>query len=189
MSNSIARIDLGGIKSKGKTAIVDSKYIFEISKHNWTYTEYGDHARGPIKQRISTTIIMDSTGKRNGKDLKVLVMELEGHKIERGKHFIKHLNGDALDNRAENLDFTTRSEIRFAGRIQKNNSSGYRGVSWNKKLKKWIASIHVYGWDGINRQKYLGSYYSEINAARAYNRELAKIDYIDEEEKHYNIIH
>ncbi|HIG0358913.1 TPA: hypothetical protein ACX96Z_000476 [Clostridium sporogenes] len=46
----------------------------------------------------------------------------------------------------------------------KNNTSGYKGVSWNKKTNKWISRIQLAG-EGI----YLGQYYKlddAINARR-----------------------
>ncbi len=50
-----------------------------------------------------------------------------------------------------------------------NNSSGFKGVSWFKAVKKWRAQIQykkiVY---------YLGSYEKRIDAARAYNEAAIK---------------
>lgn len=46
-----------------------------------------------------------------------------------------------------------------------NNSSKYKGVSWNKKRKKWHVSIYIDG-----KTKYLGSYADEDEAGRVYNK-------------------
>ena len=50
----------------------------------------------------------------------------------------------------------------FAMSFKKPSSSKYCGVSYNKKLKKWSAYIHI-----NNNQKYLGVFESEIEAFKA----------------------
>ena len=49
--------------------------------------------------------------------------------------------------------------------IRSNNNSGFRGVSWNKKLNKWIAQISV-----NNKRIWLGIYPTALEAAEAYER-------------------
>ena len=49
--------------------------------------------------------------------------------------------------------------------IRSNNNSGFRGVSWNKKLNKWIAQISV-----NNKRIWLGIYPTALEAAKAYER-------------------
>lgn len=49
-------------------------------------------------------------------------------------------------------------------------SSRYRGVCWNKKNKRWQAAINSSG-----RYLYLGSYVSEEDAARAFDRAAIRI--------------
>ena len=71
--------------------------------------------------------------------------------------------GSGLDNRRTNLrnvDHATNCRNR---RLQKNNTSGYRGVTWNKDARKWQAEIKV---DGKNH--YLGKYSTPQAASAAY---------------------
>lgn len=49
--------------------------------------------------------------------------------------------------------------------IQKNNTSGYRGVSWEKRSQKWLSQIVSNG-----KIKYLGRYNDPWEAAKAYNQ-------------------
>ena len=51
---------------------------------------------------------------------------------------------------------------------QKNKSSRYKGVSWNKQNKRWHACITLFG-----QTKYLGYFRDEVEAAQAYD-EAAK---------------
>ena len=49
--------------------------------------------------------------------------------------------------------------------IQSNNTSGYRGVYWNKKLSKWRVQITV-----DNKQIHLGLFQTALEAGKAYER-------------------
>lgn len=95
---------------------------------------------------------------------------------------VDHINLDTLDNRRSNLRVATRSQNAANRRRQSNNSSGYKGVSWNKERKKWHAYICV-GRKHIT----LGRFNSIVQAARAYNDaaltffgEYAKLNVIKE---------
>lgn len=56
---------------------------------------------------------------------------------------LDHVNGNLLDNRLENLrEATQTTNLRNAG-INARNSSGYTGVSWDKRRHKWQAYITV----------------------------------------------
>jgi hypothetical protein len=54
---------------------------------------------------------------------------------------IDHINGEKLDNRIENLRAATVGQNQHNRKTNANNTSGYKGVSWNKAQKKWTARI------------------------------------------------
>ena len=85
---------------------------------------------------------------------------------------VDHINGDTLDNRKANLRAATRSQNQMNKRKYGNFSSNFKGVSWNKRTKKWVAYIK------LNRKKtHLGYFRDEMKAAQAYDtaaRELFK---------------
>lgn len=54
-----------------------------------------------------------------------------------------HINRDRLDNRKVNLRTATRTENAINRGKNKNNTSGFKGVSWNKGNNKWLAHIKV----------------------------------------------
>ena len=54
---------------------------------------------------------------------------------------IDHINQTKADNRIENLRLATPSQNRSNVTKYKNNTSGFKGVSWNKRDKKWQAFI------------------------------------------------
>lgn len=56
---------------------------------------------------------------------------------------IDHINGVSDDNRIANLREATNSEnCRNKGKMP-NNTSGFKGVYWNKNTRKWLAGIRV----------------------------------------------
>jgi len=84
---------------------------------------------------------------------------------------VDHINGNTLDNRKRNLRLVDYRINSFNS--VKNNpfaTSKYKGVSWNKKVKKWRAFIFI-----NNKQKYLGAFHSEIEAAKAYNEAARQV--------------
>ena len=54
---------------------------------------------------------------------------------------LDHINGDTADNRIENLRAATYESNNCNARLSKRNTSGYKGVSWNSKVKKWMGTV------------------------------------------------
>ena len=57
------------------------------------------------------------------------------------ENFIDHINHIRHDNRWTNLRDATSSQNQANQVNPKNNTSGYKGVSWHKSTKKWLAKI------------------------------------------------
>ena len=65
-----------------------------------------------------------------------------------------------------NCEWVTRQvQNRNKRIIQTNNTSGFRGVNYNKKNKKWIARISI-----DNKRIYLGTFDTAIEAAKTYDK-------------------
>lgn len=77
---------------------------------------------------------------------------------------VDHVNGDTRDNRRENLRVASSTENGGNAVLYKNNSSGYKGVSFNKERMKYTASIQC-----NRKQHYLGAFKTPEEAARAYD--------------------
>lgn len=56
---------------------------------------------------------------------------------------VDHIHGNTLDNRRSELRLATSKQNKFNAKRRKDNTSGFKGVYWNKKEKKWIAQIKV----------------------------------------------
>lgn len=58
---------------------------------------------------------------------------------------IDHINGDGFDNRICNLRVVTDAQNRQNARLNSNNKSGVKGVSFNSSAGKWQAQIRANG--------------------------------------------
>lgn len=76
---------------------------------------------------------------------------------------IDHINRDTGDDRIDNLRDVTQSENKKNCGIYCNNSSGYRGVSFDKSREKWVAHINL----GNGKKKRIGRFNSAEDAAMA----------------------
>jgi len=79
----------------------------------------------------------------NGKLTLVHVIIWEMHKgpVPEGLD-VDHINNTPLDNRIENMQLATRSQNCQKAKRRKDNTSGFKGVSWNVKMNKWQAYIN-----------------------------------------------
>jgi hypothetical protein len=66
---------------------------------------------------------------------------------------LDHINNNRTDNRIENLRLASRAENNQNAVIRKDNTSGVKGVNWNKRDKRWTASIMING-----KRKALGNF-------------------------------
>lgn len=79
--------------------------------------------------------------------------------------YIDHINCNPSDNRLCNLREATISQNGINRPRQSNNTSGYKGVYWNKGISMWMARIYVRG-----KMVYLGVYKEIKEAAKAYKK-------------------
>lgn len=84
---------------------------------------------------------------------------------------VDHVRGGGLINTRGNLRLATPKQNQANREIAKNNTSGYKGVYWNRGTKKWCAQITKGG-----RVTYLGSR-DTAEAAHALYCEAAKEEF------------
>lgn len=81
---------------------------------------------------------------------------------------IDHKNEDKMDNRICNLREATWGENLSNRGPNRNNTSGYKGVSWSKSSNKWAAQLMY-----KRKHIHLGLFLDKHEAARVYNTALA----------------
>lgn len=87
------------------------------------------------------------------------------------KLLIDHINRIKSDNRWLNLREATHSQNKINQSLRPDNTSGFKGVSFNKSTKKWMA------YATLNKKKvYLGLHETAEAAHKAY-LEFSKVNY------------
>jgi len=92
------------------------------------------------------------------------------HAVWGSKVLLDHINRDRLDCRRVNLRLCTLGENNTNKSKQRNNTSGYIGVSWHKRAKKWMAHVKSNGHD-----YYLGLFIDPIVAAKVRDVEATEL--------------
>jgi MoaA/NifB/PqqE/SkfB family radical SAM enzyme len=142
---------------------------FKISMKSWNTRWAGKEALTNITRRNSGQI-----SRLGGR---VLNKNYTAHRIvwliyygEWPKNHIDHINQDPTDNRIKNLRDVTQAENNKNRTLQTNSTTGYSGVRFYKRYRKYCAEI------SINYiKKHLG-YYDTVEEAAAV-RAVASINY------------
>ena len=83
---------------------------------------------------------------------------------------VDHIDGDALNNRRSNLRLATRSENVRNMKTPSHNTSGFKGVRWNTRSRRWQAFIKLNG-----NQIWLGTHMCRTSAVIAYAKASTKL--------------
>lgn len=59
--------------------------------------------------------------------------------------FVDHINGDASNNRIENLRQATKAQNCQNAKTRVDNTSGYKGVHFDKRTNKWVVRVRKNG--------------------------------------------
>lgn len=81
---------------------------------------------------------------------------------------IDHRDMDHANNRWENLRVATRAQNIANSGIRSTNKSGFKGVHWSRRKKRWCAAITIRG-----KEKHLG-YFIELGQAHVAYRRAAE---------------
>lgn len=79
---------------------------------------------------------------------------------------IDHINGDGKDNRIENLRLATLSQNGANSKVPRTNTSGVKGVCWNKREGKWYAQMRA-----LNK-RYAVGYFATLEEAESAVKEF-----------------
>ena len=74
---------------------------------------------------------------------------------------VDHIDGNRANNRIENLRPANSSTNAYNSKLNKNNTSGIKGVAWHKASRKWKASINI-----NKKHLYLGTYDTKEEAKK-----------------------
>lgn len=139
--------------TKGHTALVDDQDYDYLMQWAWHLAagQYAAHDSRNFNKDCGEyvymhTVIADRMGLKDSQD-------------------VDHKDGNGLNNRRSNLR-PSAHRLNLANRgPQHNNTSGFKGVTWDKNRGKWSASIKV-----KQKRINLGRFATKVAAAQAYNR-------------------
>jgi hypothetical protein len=140
--------------TQGQVAIVDNYDVSKIDSRCWFA-----HRKGKKGAFYAGGNSKSVNGKRMTLSMHREVMGADDN-LE-----IDHINHNTLDNRRSNLRIANPIENSYNREMNKNNTTGYKGVGYHKRSEKWMAYIGV-SW----RLKYLGYFTDPADAALAYDK-------------------
>jgi hypothetical protein len=145
------------ITSNGVVILVDEDDLERLSKFRW-FTYKGKTNRTAYAARSDYT-----TGSRRQISMHRYILGASTHEE------VDHINGDGLDNRKQNLRVCSTKENNRNKPRPKNNTTGYKGVSYHARDLVYCAYIRV-----DRKLKHLGSFKTAEDAALAYNKAALK---------------
>lgn len=137
--------------TQNQFSLVDDEDFDFLSKNKWqaARTKRGD------------TFYAGRTFWLKGKKTKIFIHQVVMNPPK--GYVVDHINGNKLDNRKSNLRVCTNSENLKNQGLRSTNTSGYKGVFFLKRERKWRATIKC-----NYKQYYLGEFLDKEEARQAY---------------------
>lgn len=138
---------------------IDTEDLDKIQ--NFAYKFTASKFRTPDDYYALATIylgIKDGIPRYSTVRLSRIVMDCVGNR----RVVVDHRNYDTLDNRKNNLRVSSIDKnVKHRGRLNKNNTSGYRNVTWSESYKKWIVQLQI-----NHKNKILGKFDDKDEAGK-----------------------
>jgi AP2 domain/HNH endonuclease len=134
--------------TKGFIALVDEEDFDLVSQMRWyAHADRRNNVYARSRTHNQTGIYMH----------RLILGAAKGDEVD-------HHNHNGLDNRRSNLRLCSRTQNNGNARLQRHNTSGFKGVSFNKPRNRWQAYINFEG-----KKISLGYFDSPRHAALKYN--------------------
>jgi hypothetical protein len=146
--------------TKGQFAKVDSQDFEYLNQYKW----YVISCRSTKSFRAVRSSLVSEGKQKTTISMSRQIMNCPKDKL------VDHINFDTLDNQRSNLRICTESQNQIHSRKPITNKSGYKGVFWYKRDKKWQVQIK-FNHEAI----YLGYYTNIKKAALVYNQKAIEL--------------
>ena len=150
VDGAVARIAVKSAAQGNHVILVDAADLETVRVHRWLISRSGRTVYAVANVRTP--------------DLRRTQVKM--HKLLTGWPETDHRNLNGLDNRRENLRPASRSLNNANRPLQRNNTSGYKGVTWDRRENRWAVQLQH---GGVNH--HLGYYDDLVTAARSYDAE------------------
>lgn len=144
--------------TRGYEAVIDATDAYLVAGRNWSA------ATTPRRKAVYAVRVEVQEDGRS----KMLLL----HRVISGAaddQHTDHKDGDGLNNRRSNLRTCTQAENNRNMGLRADNTSGFKGVFFNKPTKVWRSEIAVSG-----RRIYLGQFATAELANAAYQKAAAE---------------
>lgn len=149
--------------TKGEFALVDDADFEWLNKFKWCVK---DDKKSGMKYAFRSQYVSKINGKIKNKIFYMhrIILDSKAPRVD-------HENRNGLDNQRHNIRGSTASQNAMNKKKPAHGiTSQYKGVHFRKDSKKYRASIRING-----KLKSLGSFQSELDAARAYDAAAKKM--------------
>lgn len=146
----MAAIHIESRRHGPQIVLVDDEDAPAVTRRRWCVAAGG--GRSPVLYAVANVYV---GGRR---------AQIKMHKLITGWPETDHRNRNGLDNRRSNLRPASRSQNNANRAVQRNNTSGYKGVTFDKRAGRWLAQIQY-----DRRNHHLGLYDDPRTAALAYD--------------------
>ena len=138
--------------TQGKFAKVDDCDFEWLSKYNWHLSNngYAERTASSAFRRVEVYMHREIANTPNNTQT-------------------DHIDNNKLNNCRDNLRFCNNTENHRNTPKRNDNTSGFKGVSYDKQTKKWRAKIKYSG-----KTIHLGRFYTAEEAAKNYDRAAIK---------------
>lgn len=133
--------------TQGKVALVDDEDLERVNQFKWC-AHHDKNGKWYAMGRVEGKVIY----------LHRLILSARKHEE------VDHKNDDGLDCRRTNLRLCTSSENKYNRGKIRTNTSGYKGVTFDKRTRRWMAQITL-----SRKHIFIGRFETAEAAAKAYD--------------------
>jgi len=150
------------IDIKGYIVLIDEEDYEKVMKYTWQIA---------TREAKKGLYYFYTDIYKNNKPKRIMLHRYLMDCIPHDGKIVDHKNGKTLDNQKENLRFCSHGENMRNSKKRRNNTSGYKGVTYYKSRNKWTATLMV------NRKSiFLGYFTTPELAYKAYCEAVEKYD-------------
>lgn len=158
--NGIARIELHRRDEESLWTIIDLEDLERVINHPYTWFAIYDD---DIKNYYAKSSVYNPNTKLSKP------LPLHQYIMNANGNIVDHKNSNTLDNRKSNLRVVPDCNNSMNRKSRnKNNTSGYRNVSWNKNDKKWVVQMQ------IDKKNTLLGKFDDVHEAGKFAEEMRK---------------
>lgn len=147
--------------SQGKVVIIDEADVELVRRHKW----FANSTRGRTFYALTNIMHPGAIDKRTTLSMHRLILGLAESYTQ-----VDHIDGNGLNNRRSNLRICSNSENARNRRKRIDNTSGYKGVSFDARSYKWVAYINFDG-----KRMHIGYFNTREDAHAAYCKAATKL--------------